>query len=339
MSQRALIVTAASPGRTGAADWRRAATLSEFYGDSGFETVGLCVRNDKAPPGGERAAALRGAFDHCAFTAPEAADDALAMIAHRYGFAVAHFAGEPARPSEHILSAVILCDKGPVSEEGAADICVSFEGADGEGGVIAAPLLRRAARLTRARIASGGRILAGCWVEDDPRAIDAAKALFQAIAVKGGGYGPNFALAGPGAALVSPPRLPNPPTIMPASVSERVFYRGVDIALFPDAPTGEAAHLPRYDVLTALEFGATPMVSDSALVGLKPHWRLPRFATLEHLAEYLFEEGKSLREGGLMAELRARADWTWSGLSGASASQRSRLIGAIRDKIAERRKG
>lgn len=339
MSGRALIVTAASPSATGAADWRRAVTLSEFYRESGFETVGLCLRDSGAPPGQEPAAIVRNVFQNSAFSSASALDDALTVLAQRYGFTVAHFTGEAVRSSHRLKPALVIGDESPCDNEDFTDIRVGFEDSGVDGPRLAAPLLRRAQRLTRGRIASGERILAGCWVEDEPRSIGSAQALFRAISEKGGGYGPNFALAGPGAHMVSPPRLPNPPTIMSASVSERIFYRGVDIALFPDAPVGETAHLPRYDVLAALEYGATPMVSDSALIGLKPHWRLPRFAALEHLAEYLFEEGKALREGGLMAELRARADWTWSGLSGAAANQRSRLIGAIRDKIAQRREG
>jgi hypothetical protein len=50
------------------------------------------------------------------------------------------------------------------------------------------------------------------------------------------------------------------------------------------------------------------------------------------MAEYVFERGSDLRDGRLLADLRARADWTWSGLSVAAAQQQRELMRAITDQ-------
>jgi hypothetical protein len=107
------------------------------------------------------------------------------------------------------------------------------------------------------------------------------------------------------------------------------FYRGLDLAIAPDIE-GSA---PRLDVLSALECGAAPLASSSALNGLRRRWRLPHFRDLGSMVDFLFNRGGELRDGGLLTELRARADWTWSGLVTASARQRERLNREIRANL------
>ena len=48
-------------------------------------------------------------------------------------------------------------------------------------------------------------------------------------------------------------------------------------------------------------------------------------------AHLWYRMGAEMRDGRLLAELRARADWTWNGLAAAAARQRARLIEALRE--------
>ena len=329
MSRRCLIVTSARPSATGAADWRRVVDLAAFHRQSGFEVAALCL-DDGAGRAADAYAHLARIAERPAFALIDDAEDAVAELQRRYCYAIHHFAGGAPTPRADALTIVDGAEGGGENDEG---VRVSFDQTDAEE-TVEAPLLRRAYRTTRSRI-PGARILAGCWVEDEARSINAARGLFEAILKRGGGFAPNFAIAGPGAAKVAPPRLPSPVTVL-EETAERVFYRGLDIALFPDAPTGATAHMPRYDALAALELGATPLVSDSALTGIRAYWRLPRFASLPELAEYLLENGRALNDGGLMAELRARADWTWSGVADAAGRQRKALAEAIARKLEDR---
>ena len=335
MTRRCLIAFSAQPQETGAADWRRVVILSAFYREIGFEATGLRLWRD-APTSPVACALLRGVVDRPAFAAFSAGRDAVAELHRRWRFDVVHYDISASEVIDSGLDAALICDAaGRADGERADAIALSFGGGESETGSIEGALLRRAFRFTRSRL-SQERILAGCWVEDDPRSVAAARALFAAILRQGGGYAPFFALAGPGAASVDPPRLPHPVTVLDDETPEKVFYRGVDIALFPDAATGASAALPRYEAIAALELGATPLVTDAALIGVKRAWRLPRFQTVEALADFLLENGRALSEGGLMAELRARADWTWSGIAEAAGRQREALAGAIWAKIAER---
>lgn len=330
MSFRCLIVTDAAPARTGAPDWRRFATVAGHYREMGVETVGLCLAGEEARSVAG-AGLLREQVDEPAFAAPEDAGAAAVALDARFGFDVVHaLAGDASLGSPRVR--VVEATGG-----GAADVAIVYEPEDAaeEGAeVVVAPFLRRAVRRSRPRV-SDGAVLAGVWVEADEAAIGATRALFDEISRRGGGHAPNFVIAGPGAAAVDPPHLPNPVTVLGAETSERVFHRGVDIAVFPDLPETRV-RTPRYDVIGALELGATPLAPEAALTGLGAYWRLPRFSSLEELAEYLFERGRDLREGGLLAELRARADWTWSGVAGAASEQRRAFRRAVIGRLEAR---
>ncbi|MEL7463688.1 MAG: hypothetical protein AAFN79_06455 [Pseudomonadota bacterium] len=328
MTRRCLIVSDARPSATGASDWRRIVELATFHREAGFEVTALCLDDGVGRAAdGEACAHLARIAANPAFARAEDAADAIGDLHRRFAFSIHHVAG----PTAPARSDALLIAEGAENGGCEEDLRISFDRPEtDDDDVIEAPLLRRAYRMTRARI-PGARVLAGCWVEDEPRSIDAARGLFDAILTRGGGFAPNFAIAGPGAAKVAPPRLPAPVTVL-EETAERVFYRGLDIALFPDAPTGATAHMPRYEALTALELGATPLVSESALTGIRSYWRLPSFVSLPDLAEYLLENGRALTEGGLMAELRARADWTWSGVAEAAGRQRRALADAIARK-------
>ncbi|MEM7546306.1 MAG: hypothetical protein AAF367_12275 [Pseudomonadota bacterium] len=339
--RRCLIVSGAEPSATGAPDWRRFRMLAEHYRLSGLEVTALILRAD--PAGATAAAHLRASADRSAFASPDQAGAATRALDLRHNFDVIHVAAAHA-PADICagLGGVRLLDlPGNLTSVEAlsgwrphTDLYVGFEHADiglcHEAGldVVAAPYLRRAHRLSRSRI-TGTRLLAGLWVEAAPRAIAACRAFFDHVRDRGGGFAPNFIVAGPGATEIALPQLPFPIACLGPETAERAFYRGIDIAVCPDL--GGAA--PRYDVMTALELGATPIVSSSALTGVRSLWRLPHFEEMYGLAEYLFERGRDMREAGLMAELRARADWTWSSLSGAAADQRTALMASVKSKI------
>lgn len=333
MSLRCLIVTDARPAESGAPRWRRFAMVADYYREAGLETVGLCLA-----PDGERDAAragiLRARVDAPAFAAPESAAAAAASLEARFGFDVVH-----AMTGDAIACRGVRVVETPDPGSTDADVAVLFEPAEAEGEgaapqTIVAPLLRAGFRRSRPRVAQGG-VLAGVWVEADEAAIGAARSFFAEISRRGGGFAPSFVIAGPGAALVAPPRLPTPVTTLGPETTEQIFHRGLDLAVFPDLPEAGAG-APRYDVIGALELGATPLAPETALTGLRDCWRLPRFSSLEHLAEYLFEKGRDLREGGLLAELRARADWTWSGVAGAASEQRRAFRRAVLGRLEAR---
>ncbi|MEM7523570.1 MAG: hypothetical protein AAF360_07425, partial [Pseudomonadota bacterium] len=299
------------------------------------------------PPTLEAAGALRSATPEAAFASLDVAQKAIETLDARADFDVMHIAAPEAPPWIAARRRAVrltdapggLADAGVLSDWAVhTDLFVAYDAeearrCEGEGHPVAtAPYLRRAARKSLIRRRADRPLIAGLWIEATPASAAAASALFEAIRARGGGAPPRFALAGPGAADVTPPRLPYPALRLPSSTTERAFYRGVDLALFPDAP-GSSSRAPRYEIAAALELGATPIVSADALTGFGEIWRLPRFSSLAEMAEYLFERGANLRQGGLAAELRARADWTWSGLQGAAATQRDALRAAIRSRL------
>lgn len=226
---------------------------------------------------------------------------------------------------------------------GSIDVFACFESGevqrirDNGMSAIVAPYLGSTAPLFRSR-PPRDHVLAGCWVERSPRAVDAVSAFFEQVRGRCGGAAPNFIVAGPGADQVTLPVLPVPVAVGTPSLSEQVFYRGVDLAICPDLPVGGEGTPVRYDVITALQLGAKPLVSVSALTGLRESWRLPWFDDLYAMAEYVFERGRDLRAGTLLADLRARADWTWSGLSVVAARQRAELIHAIQQTKDEKKR-
>lgn len=351
--RRCLLVTDAEPARSGGPDWRRFCALAEQYRLSGYAVDGLVVCDRLI--GAANVAHLRRAVDQMALTPFARAPEAIRRLVARGGHRVAHVGtpllghalGAAPRSAVRIVdmleaptaaaarAAHVLAEDEEAALFAHADLVVVAD-ADGaayaEGrveDVVIAPFVRQADRLRRPPV-RGGRFLAGLWVEQAATAVMAVSAFFDAVRARGGGGAPNFAIAGPGARGIRTPALPHPVTVMPDDIDERVFYRGLDILMAPDL-TGGA---PRLDILSGLEMGATPLASTAALTGLVDRWRLPHFGDLASMSEYVFEKGQQMRDGGLLAELRARADWTWTSLSNSAAQDRARLNRAIGDHIA-----
>lgn len=328
--RRALLIAGMDEVAPGAARLRLA-MLAAHHRDAGFAVTTLALSED--PVGASRAARLRALCADCAFAAPADAAAAVGALDLAHGFDLVHLAAS-ASPAIMPPGAVRLFDlakgEGAPAPE-AADILVAMTpehaaALQAEGRrAVAAPWLRRAARRPRLS-APGARGLAGLWVEDPAP----ASAFLEAARACSGGFPPTIVIAGPGAAAIRPPPFSIPVTRLDTATPERVFWRGVDLAIFPDPG---AAGL---DAVLALEFGAAPLVVGGAPFGMGAVWRLPVFADPPQLAEYLFERGRDLREGGLMADLRARAEWTLGGHAAAASSAGAALHDAIRDVLMER---
>jgi hypothetical protein len=344
-----LLITDASPTASGAPDWRRYLALAEHYRTAGYQTFGLLANEGETDANSIRW--LRQATDQCAVCSGLEAATAVSALSHRYGFEVAHAASARlgwalGGPNRDLVRIVDMQERPQalyrrlgwsLSEEeersffNHADLVVTADRADAKfvtelgHGAVEAPFLRRGLRLQHPPI-TGGRFLAGLWVEASPSAIETVEAFFDTIRERGGGAAPNFAIAGPGALKIALPTLPYPVTVTPPDMEERIFYRSLDLCIAPDLFGGA----PRLDVMSALEMGATPLASSSALTGVRQRWRLPHFGNLHSLSEYLFEKGDQMRDGGLLPELRARADWTWASLSNVAARHRERLNSRIR---------
>lgn len=343
MSRRVILILDAPPAKTGAAAWRRYLMLVRYFASNHFTTTALYVTDYGAsaaemqwlmatadqvaicPRGEVEAAArqldLRDHFDVACAMSPNLAsalsgparafrlidlqapvrEEEQETLAHQLGAAAMVLTAEPAQ-TRYVETLDLKAAETPALIDGARKI---------------RPRLRKS------------QLLAGVWVERDEISINATRAFFDEIVARGGGGAPNFAIAGPGAVEITPPPLPFPVTHMGEELDEEVFYRGLDLAVAPDLE-GKA---PRLDVVSALECGAAPLASSSALNGLRRGWRLPHFRNLGDMADFLFNRGGELRDGGLLTELRARADWTWSGLVTASARQRERLNREIRANL------
>lgn len=343
MSRRVLLILDAPPAKTGAAAWRRYLMLARYFASNHFATTALFVTDQGAStaeirwlmatadqvaicPRGDMATAarqldLREYFDVACAMSPDLA---------------AALSG-PTRALRLIdLQAPVLEDEQETLSQqlGAASIILTAEPAQTrfvetlDLKAAETPALIDGARKIRPRLRKA-QLLAGAWVERDEISINATRAFFDEVVARGGGGAPNFAIAGPGAAEITPPPLPFPVTHMGEDLEEMAFYRGLDLAVAPDLE-GKA---PRLDVVSALECGAAPLASSSALNGIRRRWRLPHFRNLGDMADFLFNRGGELRDGGLLTELRARADWTWSGLVTASARQRERLNREIRANL------
>lgn len=347
-ARRCLVIAAARPSKSGAPPWRRFLMLVQYYRSLGMEVGGLILADD--PLDAAAAARLRSVAVPAAVAKTVDAPAALAYLDRRHDFDVVHIAAFDIKPwTAARLRAVRLVDlpddlslTNPIEDWRIhTDLFVAYgeDGAqtcrDAGAEAIVAPYLRSTHRLARRR-SNTGRALAGLWVEDDLSAVAAAQGLLDLIRRHGVGNGPNFIVAGPAAAAIEPPELPQPVVVLPTGYAERAFYRGVDLLLAPDlGPREGAGASPRYDVTTALELGATPLVSSIGLAGLRRHWRLPQFETFDAFVDYLFERGRDLSEGGLLVELRARADWTWSGVAGAGAMQRAELTKRLRERLGD----
>ncbi|MEM7268554.1 MAG: hypothetical protein AAF401_04795 [Pseudomonadota bacterium] len=343
MKPACLLLLEAKPAASGAAPWRRFRAARSFLSDIGFDVATLWRESGECgaaqarylvevDPRAARAsadnfeAAIRTMSDRTPYAAvyamsPDLADagrdqDGLTLVDLQAGLDEDFDPAAQQTEADQMRKANIVVTATPQQRTFAEALGVE---------AVEAPLLAHGERKKRPRFHSD-RLLAGVWVEAEAAAIDAARELFERIQERGGGAAPNFAIAGPGASSIDPPNLPFPVTRMPADTAEMVFYRGLDIAVAPDIAGGA----PRLDVVAALECGAAPLASSSGLNGLRRHWRLPHFRDLHSLADYLFERGAEMRDGGLVTELRARADWTWSSLTGASARQRERLASRIR---------
>ena len=343
MTRKALLALNAAPARTGLADWRRFRMLSSYFASIGFEITALYAH--PGHPGAEAMRWLMQAADHVALCPANNLKEAASALDLRRNFDLAAALAPELTPAlDGAHRAFRLVDlQNPIDDHeqehlaqriAAADIALTaeppltrFVETQGQTAV-EAPTLISGARKIRPRVRTS-QLLAGAWVERDAASVAAVNAFFTEVVARGGGGAPNFAIAGPGADQVTPPPLPFPVTRMDAGMEETVFYRGLDLAVAPDIE-GKA---PRLDVVSALECGAAPLASSSALNGLRRRWRLPHFRDLGALADFLFERGRELREGGLLTELRARADWTWSGLVTASARQRARLNAQIRANL------
>lgn len=355
-TKRCMLITDAEPARSGGPDWRRFGALAEHYRLSGYAVDGLVINEGLI--GVEAMKQLRDVVNHAALAPFAHAALAMRRLVERGGHDVVHV-GTPLLG--HILnitpkSAVRIVDmleRPSTAAARAAHVLASDEeaalfafaelivAADNDGVIyadergcaaVAAPFVRQADRLRRPPV-RGGRFLAGLWVEKAATAIMAVSAFFDAVRARGGGGAPNFAIAGPGAASIRTPALPYPVTVMPDDIDERVFYRGLDILIAPDLHGGA----PRLDILSALEMGATPLASSAGLTGLIDRWRLPHFGDLASMAEYVFEKGQQMRDGGLLTELRARADWTWTSLSNQAAQDRATLNKEISRALATRK--
>ncbi|MFN3262727.1 MAG: hypothetical protein ACE37J_19445 [Pikeienuella sp.] len=311
---RVLLVSDLDPARA-----RRRGSLLAFLREAGAAAEALALVS--APPGAEAAARLRAAGAVPGFAAPGEASAAAASLHLSRPFdlvLVANPADFAPPPGPRLILDRVAGATGPgglalTETEGEAE---GVRPAGGE--AFAAPWLgagRRRARAAR----PGPRPLAGLWAETP----GPAEALFAAMRARGGGLQPDLLVGGPAAAALAPPPLPFPPAFAPEGTAEAVFWRAVDFALFPEGAGAEA--------LDALARGATPLVAGPAPFGRADIWRLPLFESAPALAEYLFERGRDLRHGGLAAELRARADWTWSGWAGAAAEARARLRAALRE--------
>lgn len=342
--RKCLLVSDATPARSGAADWRRFRALVEHYRMSDYDVDGHIVSDSLI--GASAMARLREAVDHASLSPNMSASGAVRRLVERGNHDVVHVVAPLlgrvlSRTPEHVVRVLDMLETPPeaaarvdtmlAAEEETeifahVDIAVAANGegvtyAQGHGcAAVVAPFVRQADRLRRPPV-RGGRFLAGLWVENAPAAIHAVSAFFDAVRVRGGGGAPNFAIAGPGARVIDTPALPHPVSVMPDDIDERVFYRGLDILMAPDLIGGA----PRLDILSALEMGATPLASSAALTGFLGRWRLPHFHDLASMSEYVFEEGHRMREGGLLTELRARADWTWTSLTNTAAQDRARL--------------
>ena len=344
MTPRCLIVSDAAPSRTGAAGWRRLRMFAEFYRGLGYDLQFLSLSEER--PSLVAVQEARAQIGAPAFAKPEDAGRVVERMDARWAFDLFHFAaaGAPAwlgagRTGVRVTDGLsALHARGRLGARRVhSDIILAADAAEqnlaGAAGVEALRVyhLGDARRSTLKRI-GGDDVRAGVWVENDDNAVAASEKLLDALRTRGGGAPPSFLVGGPGAARVTAPRLARPVTILDADLSERAFYRGVDVALFSESE-GEVDL--RYGLFTAMELGATPLASSAVLRGEFANWRLPHFADLDAFAEYLFERGRDLRDGGLLAELRARADWTWSGLQRAAAAERRTLIDALRAKTKE----
>ncbi len=347
MKGRCLIVTAAEPSASGAPAWRRFLMLADHYAASGLTVFGLNLHTRPIPQ--RLVPFLRDAVAGFALAPFDQARTAIERMDRRWAFDVVHLtvpnapldllsgcagvrlADLPDSASLKVAPSVWVAER-----RRAVDLFITFERDEAtllrETGApfVRAAHLGRAARLSRTR-PKRAELLAGCWVEPTPRAIEAVSAFLDQVRQRGGGAAPRFVVAGPGAVDVILPDLPVPVVRQGDAMAERVFYRGIDVAICPDLAVAGGDTPVRYDVVTALELGATPLVSASALTGLRESWRLPWFDDLYAMAEYVFERGHDLRDGGLLADLRARADWTWSGLTVAAGQQRTALMQAIAD--------
>ncbi len=343
MTRRVLLILDAPPAKTGAAAWRRYLMLARFFASNQISTTALYVSDDGASADAMRW--LMATADHVALC-PRGDMAAAARhldVRDHFDVACALSPGLAAALSGPARALRIIDLQAPVVEEeqetlgrqlGAASLILTAEPAQTrfveslDLRAAETPALIDGARKMRPRLRKS-QLLAGAWVERDEISINATRAFFDEVVSRGGGGAPNFAIAGPGASEITPPPLPFPVTHMGEDLEEMVFYRGLDLAVAPDIE-GKA---PRLDVVSALECGAAPLASWSALNGLRRGWRLPHFRTLGDMADFLFNRGGELRDGGLLTELRARADWTWSGLVTASARQRERLNREIRANL------
>ncbi|MBX2855409.1 MAG: hypothetical protein KTR21_10490 [Rhodobacteraceae bacterium] len=343
MNRRILFILDAPPSATGAAAWRRYLMLARYFCGNRFDVTALFASDDTI---GAKAMQWLIATAAQVATCPRDEIENAARHLDRSGHFDIACAMSPdlAFGLKGALRALRLIDlQAPIAEQSRdalsehlslARIVLTAEPAQSrfvqDLGLTAAetPTLIDGARKIRPRLRKS-QLLAGIWVERDDISISATRAFFDEVVSRGGGGAPNFAIAGPGAREITPPPLPFPVTHLEDGVAETVFYRGLDLAVVPDT-VGEA---PRLDVVSALECGAAPLASSSALNGLRRRWRLPHFRTLGDMADFLFNRGGELRDGGLLTELRARADWTWSGLVTASARQRERLNREIRANL------
>lgn len=346
MSERCLIVADAAPSAVGSPAWRRARMFVDVYRAAGLRPHLLSLHADEdAAPTADAVAAMRALADDVAVAETAASGHVVEALDARWSFNVIHVAASAApdwigarRRAVRISDGVsALMDRATLAARAVhTDVFLTTTDAEMEAvretgrAAVTATYLRRATRRPGRRVAAD-RVLAGCWIEPSEASAASAQALFDALRRRGGGAPPAFAIGGGGAPQVAPPPLPQPVLAVGANIDERVFYRGLDVALFP--AQDEAASDVRLEIATALELGATPLVSAAALTGLASAWRAPRFDDLDAFAEYLFERGRDLRDGGLLAELRARADWTWSGLQGEAANQRAALMSALRERL------
>lgn len=343
MSRGALLILDAPPSATGAAAWRRYLMLARYFASNQFTVTALFLSDNDA--GADAVRWLMATADQVAISLRHQAETTARRLDLRDHYDVACAMTPDLTPAlSGPARALRLVDlQAPVTEENqetlaqrlsSANIVLTAEPSQTRFvetlGISTAetPALIDGARKIRPRLRKS-QLLAGIWVENDDTSIAATRAFFDEIVSRGGGGAPNFAIAGPGAAAIAPPPLPFPVTHMEDGLAEMAFYRGLDLAVAPDIE-GKA---PRLDVVSALECGAAPLASSSALNGLRRRWRLPHFRNLGDMADFLFNRGGELRDGGLLTELRARADWTWSGLVTASARQRERLNREIRANL------
>ena len=343
MTRRVLLITDAPPAKTGTAAWRRYRMIARYFAGNHFAITTLFVSD--VTPGAGAIRWLMATADHLAICPRTEVEAAARNLDRRDHFDVACALTPDLAPGlsgpSRALRVIDL--QAPVAEEeqealaqrlSAAALVLTAEPPQTRLvetlGISTAetPALIDGARKIRPRLRKS-QLLAGTWVEKDETSISATRAFFDEIVARGGGGAPNFAIAGPGASEISPPPLPFLVTHIDESLEEMAFYRGLDLAIAPDIE-GSA---PRLDVLSALECGAAPLASSSALNGLRRRWRLPHFRDLGSMVDFLFNRGGELRDGGLLTELRARADWTWSGLVTASARQRERLNREIRANL------